>query len=67
MHFQEMKSEVEKLSKNSFSRKVCFLDESKEGSSKEASDTDNMKPSKGSYFTLNIVDLNLLFVETEES
>eukprot|EP00795_Rhopilema_esculentum_P013946 gene13946-4904_t len=44
---KEMKSEVEKLSKNSFSQKVCFLDESKEGSSKEASDTDDMKPSKG--------------------
>ncbi|XP_065053748.1 uncharacterized protein LOC135682687 isoform X2 [Rhopilema esculentum] len=43
---KEMKSEVEKLSKNSFSQKVCFLDESKEGSSKEASDTDDMKPSK---------------------
>ena len=67
MHFQEMKSEVEELSKNGFLQKVCFLDEAKEGSSKEACDTDNMKPPKGSYFTLNIVVLYLLFVKIEES
>eukprot|EP00795_Rhopilema_esculentum_P010057 gene10057-18699_t len=47
MHFQEMKSEVKKLSNNSLSQRVYFLEKAKEGCSNEATNTDSMKPSKG--------------------